>query len=321
MLDLLYVMDPMHTVSVDKDSTFVIQLEAQTRGHHNYHCLPTDLYVERGQVCARVRRLEVVRVQGSHATFGEPEARPLASFAAVLMRKDPPFDMAYVFSTYLLEHAVRDTLVLNRPDSLRDCNEKLFTLQFPQFTPTTIVATEKRQVRDFIAEMGGLGVIKPLDGAGGEGVFLLKSEDPNFNAIVEGVTRHGTRYAMVQRYVPEIRTRGDKRIIMLEGEPIGAIARIPPSGDLRGNIHVGGTVEKTGLTERDREIAAGVGAELRNRGLWFVGLDVIGDYLTEINVTSPTGVQEANALNGVRLEQTIVSSLESKVRDFQAARR
>lgn len=312
MLRLLFVMDPMSTVAVDKDTTFLFLTESQRRGHRNYHCLPTDLSIRDGRVFARARALEVRPIQAEHASFGATEDLSVDEFDAVLMRKDPPFDMGYVFATYLLEQIGPGTLVLNRPDSLRSANEKLYALRFPEWTPPQIVTTSRAEARAFTEAQGGKSVIKPLDGAGGEGIFLLHTDDPNFNVIVETVTGHGRRWAMVQRYIPDIRTTGDKRIVLLDGKPLGAVARIPPAGDLRGNIHVGGSVAKHVLTDRERALCDALGPVLRQDGLWFVGLDVIGDYLTEVNVTSPTGIQEINRLDGVHLESNVVDFIEAE---------
>lgn len=312
VLDILYVMDPMTTVSIDKDTTFVFQLEAQRRGHRNFHCLATDLSMQDGRPFARCSRLSVARVRHRPFSLGEPISRSLDSFQCVLMRRDPPFDMAYIFATYLLEAVRNTTFVMNRPQSLRDANEKLFALRFTDLVPPSLVTGHADQIKAFLSEQGGQVVIKPLDGAGGEGVFLLSHGDQNLNAIIEAVTGHGRRYALVQRYIPEIRTHGDKRIIVVDGKPLGATARMPPAGELRGNIHVGGVCVASELTPRDLEICRRLEPEFKNRGLYFVGLDVIGDYLTEVNVTSPTGVQEINALNGVCIEFNVLELIEQR---------
>lgn len=295
-LDILYVMDPMEAIGIAGDTTFAFQEEAQARGHRNYHCEPRHLFAEGGDGWAICRPVEVGGPQGAHFRFGPPQTRPLSAFGAVLMRKDPPFDMAYVFATYLLERT--DTFVMNRPGALRDANEKLWALRFPDLMPETLVTADAAAVRRFVERQGGRAVIKPLDGAGGEGVFLLAEGDQNTNAIIEASTHHGRRYAMVQRYIPEIRTTGDRRVLLLDGELLGALARIPPEGELRGNLHVGGASAEAHLGAREHHIIATIGPALRAAGLWFVGLDLIGDYLTEVNVTSPTGIQELGRLNG-----------------------
>ena len=208
-----------------------------------------------------------------------------------------------------------EVFILNRPDSLRGCNEKLYSLQFPEWIPKTVVAAHADAIRAFCEKVGGRAVIKPLDGAGGEGIFLLQSGDPNWNAIVEQATAHGTTPVVVQEYLPAIVKDGDKRIILLNGEPLGSIRRIPPQGELRGNIHVGGRCEVSELTEREKEMCESLGPAFRDAGLWFVGIDVIGDYLTEINVTSPTGIQEINALDGVNLEKQVIDFIEAQCKN------
>ena len=215
MLKILYVMDPMDRIQVDADSTFVMQMEAQRRGHQQFHCLPRDLVVQKGVPGVLCRVLEVFPTQGAHFSFhGVPEFVPLRDFDAILMRKDPPFNMDYIYATYLLELVDEDVFVLNRPDSLRSCNEKLYSLKFPRWIPKTLVSADSSMIREFAEEVGGKAVIKPLDGAGGEGIFLLASGDPNWNAIVEQVTGHGQHTVVVQEYIPEIVEDGDKRVII-----------------------------------------------------------------------------------------------------------
>lgn len=311
---VLYVMDPMERILVDADSTFVIQEALAERGHYNYHALPENLSVVNGEPVVRARKVTVSRPQGEHFSFSEPENLSLRDFDAIFMRKDPPFNMQYIYATYILELVEDDVLMINRPSSLRSCNEKLYSLHFPQWIPQTVVSSDSQVIREFGESVGGKAVIKPLDGAGGEGVFLLALGDPNWNAIVEQSTHHGKTPVVVQKYIPEITTDGDKRVILLDGEPIGAIRRVPPAGELRGNIHVGATCEPGELDARELAMCAELGEAFRNAGLWFVGIDVIGGYLTEINVTSPTGIQEVNTLDGVRLETQVADFLESKWR-------
>ena len=318
MLDILYVMDPMDGVLVDKDTTFLFQFEAQRREHHNWHCLPRDLSLLDGVASARVRPLAVRNRQGAHFELGPEEERPLASFDCVMMRKDPPFDMNYVMATYILERTPPSTFVMNHPQGLRDANEKLFATRFPELMPPSLVSSDKAQIRAFMESQGGEAVIKPLDGAGGEGIFYLHAADRNLNVIIETATLHGRRTVMVQRYIADIVTGGDRRIIVLAGEPLGVVARLPPAGELRGNIHVGGRVEKATVTEKEREICFSLAPALREIGLWFVGLDVIGGYLTEVNVTSPTGIQEINRLDGVCLEAKVMDFVERHCRDLRS---
>ena len=313
MLKILYVMDPMDRIQVDADSTFVMQLEAQSRGHEQFHALPSKLVVKQGVPGVLCRKLQVNPIQGEHFSFIGGEAfTPLETFDAVLMRKDPPFNMDYIYATYLLELAPSNVFIMNRPDSLRSCNEKLYSLQFPRWIPKTIVAADSSVIREFCEEVGGKAVIKPLDGAGGEGIFLLAIGDPNWNAIVEQVTGHGRHTVVVQEYIPAIVTEGDKRVILIEGVAVGAIRRVPPKDDLRGNIHVGASCEPGELSVREREMCRELGEAFKEAGHWGVGIDIIGGYLTEINVTSPTGIQEINRLDNVTLEVNVVDMIERK---------
>ena len=228
----------------------------------------------------------------------------------VLIRKDPPFDSNYLWATQLLEHARPTTLVVNDPRALRDANEKLYATHFPEVMPDSLVTSDKERIRAFVRAMGGIGVLKPLSGAGGEGIFLLRDEDLNFNAIVETVTHAGRRVAMAQRFLPEVR-EGDKRILLLDGEPLGAINRVPRKDDVRSNIHVGGSVAASTIDEADRRIIAAVAPRLREDGLYFVGLDVIGEKLTEVNVTSPTGIQQMTKYAGVDYPGRVIAWLEA----------
>jgi len=308
---LLYVMDPMEGVLVDKDTTFAFQLEGQRRAHEQYHCLARDLFVARTVPHARVRRLHV---EQTAPYFGLEDARevPLTFFDVVLMRKDPPFDMAYVFATHLLELVDRAvTFVMNAPRGLRDANEKLYALHFPDLIPPSLVSSDQARLKAFMGELGGDMILKPLDGAGGAGVFHLRVGDRNVNAILESLTRDGTRLVMGQQYLPAARA-GDKRVIVLDGTPIGAVLRIPREDETRGNIHVGGRVAAAHVDERDREICGRLAPRLAADGLHFVGLDVIGGLVTEINVTSPTGVQEIDRLADVSLESQVLDFIETR---------
>jgi glutathione synthase len=312
-LRLLYVMDPMTKVLVDKDTTFAFQLEGQRRGHEQYHCLPDDLYVAHARPQALVRRVTVQRGT-PHFTLHEARAVPLAFFDVVLMRKDPPFDMAYFFATHLLGLVdPRVTFVMNDPRGLREANEKLYALNFPDVIPPSIVTADADRLKAFMQELGGEMIVKPLDGAGGAGVFHLHAADRNLNAILEGSTREGTRLVMGQRYLPAAR-QGDKRVIVLAGEPIGAVLRIPREDEHRGNIHVGGRVERAAVDARDREICRRLAPRLAADGLHFVGLDVIDGFVTEINVTSPTGIQEIDRFDGVSLEAQVLDFIETRAR-------
>jgi glutathione synthase len=306
------VMDPIDKINIDKDTTFVLMLEAQQRGHEIYFMELDDLFIRGGTPHGRYRRLEVARAT-PHYRLTEFMTGALEDFDSVWMRKDPPFDMKFFFATHLLSLIDKSKcFVMNDPEGLREANEKLYALRFPEQIPQTLVASDMERLRTFMAELGGEMIIKPLDASGGSGVFYLSERDRNTNSILEAATDNGRRWIMAQRYLPEIR-QGDKRIIVLNGEPLGAVLRVPLETETRGNIHVGGQCVKTEVTERDREICAALAPLLRADGLYFVGLDVIGHFLTEVNVTSPTGIQEVNALDGVRLERNVVDFVEKQV--------
>ena len=304
-------MDPIDTINIDADSTFALALEAQARGHALYHYLPQALTLRDGRLYARGRPLEVFRRHGNHHRFGEFEELDLAGFDIVLMRQDPPFDMAYITATHLLELLPDDgPLVVNDPTSVRNAPEKLYVLHFKELMPPTLLTLDKGEIRAFWQEHGEI-VLKPLFGNGGAGVFHLRLGDDNLNSLLEMYALVHREPVMVQRYLPEVR-QGDKRIILVEGEPKGAVLRVPPEGEARANLHVGGRAIKTELTPRDREICAAIGPSLREQGLVFVGIDVIGDYMTEINVTSPTGIQEIARLDGADLSRDIWDAVEAR---------
>lgn len=310
---VLVVMDPVSTVQVDADTSFALMLEAQLRGHHVDHALPSDLELLDGRVFATVRRATMQRVKEAPIVLGEPERIDVGEMIdVVLVRKDPPFDSDYLWLTLVLERLRGErTLVVNDPRGLRDANEKLYACHFPELTPRTLVSSSKARIKEFVAEVGGRAVIKPVDGHGGDGVFALLEGDKNFNGLVEHVTRLGRRLAMVQSFIPEV-TEGDKRILLIDGEVIGAILRVPQKDDVRSNIHVGGSVKPAELTEADRHIVQTVTPKLRADGLYFVGLDVIGGKLTEVNVTSPTGIQQMSRFSGTSCETPVIVWLESK---------
>jgi glutathione synthase len=315
-LRFLFIMDPIERVLPDKDTTFVFILESLERGHEVFYAQVEELFLDRGMPHVVARRAEVFRPDrpGSpHCRLFEERSEPLTWFHAVFMRKDPPFDLRYFFATHVLGLAdASQTLVLNDPRGLREANEKLYALHFPAVVPPSLVTGRIERLKSFMEELGGEMIIKPLDGCGGAGVFHLHRGDRNLNAILETATDNGKRMIMAQRYLPEVR-RGDKRLILLDGEPLGAVLRVPREDEHRGNIHVGGAVLKAGVTARDREICATLALRLHADGLYFVGLDIIGDWLTEVNVTSPTGVQEINSLDGVRLEKNVIDFVEGRV--------
>ena len=303
-------MDPLPSINIDGDSTFVLMLEAQARGHALWHYEPRHLALSAGRLLARAHPVALRRERGNHFTFGPAETLDLGAMDVVLMRQDPPFDMAYITATHILEHIHPRTLVVNDPASVRNAPEKLFVTHFPELMPETLISASVAQIRTFRDKHGDI-ILKPLFGNGGAGVFHVKPEDPNLNALLEMFTERSREPLVVQRYVPDVR-RGDKRIILVDGVAMGAINRVPAAGEARSNMHVGGRPEPTTLTDREREICSEIGPELRKRGLIFVGIDVIGGYLTEINVTSPTGLQEIARFDGVHLERAIWDAIEAK---------
>lgn len=311
------VMDPIARINIKKDTSFAMLLEAQARGWELHYMELDDLYLRDGRTFARTRRLELERNADGWFRFLDDGTRALDELDALLMRKDPPFDQEYIYATYLLEAAEgRGLYVVNKPRSLRDANEKLFTAWFPQCCAPTVVARDSRRIRDFLREQGEI-VLKPLDGMGGASIFRVAQDDPNLSVILETMTRHNTRFVMAQRYLPEI-ADGDKRILVVNGEPVPyALARIPAQGESRGNLAAGGRGDGRPLTARDFWIAQQVGPELKARGLVFVGLDVIGDYLTEVNVTSPTCVQELDKAFGLNIAGQLMDHIAREL----AARR
>jgi glutathione synthase len=304
------VMDSIAQINIKKDTSFAMLLEAQARGWELHYMELNDLFLRNGVAFARTRTLKVQRDAKQWFQFIEEQDIPLHALDVILMRKDPPFDQEYIYATYLLERAESmGALVVNKPQSLRDANEKLFTAWFPQCCAETLVTREPRRIRDFLAEQGEI-ILKPLDGMGGASIFHCRQGDSNLSVILEIMTEHNSRYVMAQKYLPEIKD-GDKRILVVNGEPVPyCLARIPAHGESRGNLAAGGRAEGRPLTERDRWIANEVGATLREKGLVFVGLDVIGDTLTEINVTSPTCVQELDSQFGLNIAGLLMNHIE-----------
>ena len=307
------VMDPIAGIATYKDSTFAMLLEAQRRGHEIWYMEPGDLSVSDGTALGHMRRLEVRDNTDDWFTLGEAEPRELAQLDILLMRKDPPFDMDYVYTTYILDLAEQDGVtVVNRPQSLRDANEKCFITQFAHCCVPMRITRRSSEIRAFAAEHG-LSVVKPLDGMGGESIFRLEPDDPNLNVILETITAKDRDLVMVQRYIPEI-TAGDKRILVVDGKAVPyALARIPGEGDFRGNLAKGGTGVGVELSDRDHWIVAQVAPELVKRGILFAGLDVIGDWLTEINVTSPTCIRELDAHYGLNIAGQLFDALEASL--------
>ena len=312
-LRFAFIMDPIQHVLIDKDTTFVFMLEAQARGHEVWYLEMSDLFIERARAMGRARRIELRREANNHFTFGAEHTGPLGEFDAIFMRKDPPFDIAYLHATQLLDLAQNEgAVVLNRPAGLRAANEKLYALNFPGVIPATLITHDATRLKAFLDELGGEMIIKPIDGHGGAGIFYVRQDDRNLNSILETLTRDGHEAIIAQQYIPEVR-QGDKRLIALNGEPIGCTLRVPRADENRGNIHVGGTCVKADTTDRDKEICQTVAPFLQRDGLYFVGLDIIGDYLTEVNVTSPTGVQEIDRLNQTCLEAQVIDFAERQV--------
>jgi len=303
-------MDPIESVDIDADSTFALALEGQARGHALFHYLPRNLSLRDGRVVARAQPLKVRREAGSFFTKGAEEFLDLAGVDVVLMRQDPPFDMAYITATHVLEHIHPQTLVVNDPVSVRNAPEKLFVTHFEGLMPPTLITSNHNDVNAFRAEHGEI-IVKPLYGNGGAGVFHITPGDENLNALLELFTDLYREPVIAQRYLPEVR-QGDKRIILIDGKAAGAINRVPAAGEARSNMHVGGTPLKSELTAREHDICAAIGPTLSEQGLLFVGIDVIGDYLTEINVTSPTGIQEIDRFDGTNLSALIWDAIETR---------
>jgi glutathione synthase len=309
----LFVMDPAHTMHPQKDTSFAFMRGAKTRGHQCLHCVPRQIF-NRGRQVSAVAQPISVSESSPHVTLAASESVPLASLDAVFIRKDPPFDTDYLHLTHQLELAKGDTFILNDPRALRDANEKLFAMEFAEYMPQTLVSSDPEQLLTFVIEVGGKAVIKPLDGAGGSGVVALSTGDRNNRAVVDLLTNYGTRLAMVQQFLPAV-FEGDKRVFVLDGKVIGAIRRVPRDDDIRANIHVGGQVQAVTLTEKEQRMAEHLGQRLRELGLWFVGLDLIAEHLIEVNVTSPTGIQELGRLNGTQPELQVIEWVEQKVRE------
>ena len=305
------VMDPISQINIKKDTSFAMLLEAQARGWELHYIELEDLFLSNGQAYARTRSLEVQRDANQWHRFTGEQEIALSELDTIIMRKDPPFNQEYIYATYILEQAEREGVyVVNKPQSLRDANEKMFTAWFPQCCTDTLVARNPQKIRDFLQQHKEI-ILKPLDGMGGASIFLVRENDPNLSVILETMTEHGQRFIMAQKYLPAIKD-GDKRILMVNGEPVPyCLARIPSSGESRGNLAAGGRGEGRPLSDRDRWIAEQVGPTLKAKGLVFVGIDVIGDYLTEVNVTSPTCVQELDKQFGLNISAQLMDHIEA----------
>jgi glutathione synthase len=295
-LQVAVQMDPVEGINIDTDTTFLLMMEAQARGHGLWVYTPDRISQEDGKIYARGRSLDLRAIKGDHHTLGAFETRDLSDFDAVLMRQDPPFDMAYITATHFLERIHPRTLVINNPFEVRNAPEKLFVTGFEGVQPPTLITSDPEAIYDFRSRHGDI-VLKPLYGGGGSGVVRLAADDPNLDALLELHAMIGREQVIAQKFIPAV-SKGDKRILLIDGEPVGAVNRIPASGQVRSNLAKGGRAEAVELTTRDQELCAIIGPELKRRGLLFVGIDVIGDYLTEINVTSPTGAQQLKRFGG-----------------------
>lgn len=313
MIKLGIVMDPISEINIKKDSSFAMLMAAQERGYQLFYMEMADLAMVNGVAMANMRPLTVVNDASKWFELSEAQDTPMSELDVILMRKDPPFDTEFIYATYMLERAEEQgVLIVNKPQSLRDANEKLFTAWFSQFTPETIVTRDAKRIRAFHQAKGDI-ILKPLDGMGGTSIFRVKQDDPNLGVIIETLTSYGQQYAMAQAFIPEI-TKGDKRILVVDGEPVPyALARIPMKGETRGNLAAGGSGVAQPLSDSDWAIARAIGPELKKRGLIFVGLDVIGDKLTEINVTSPTCIREIQAAFDVDITGMLMDAIEARI--------
>lgn len=307
-------MDPIESINIKKDSSFAMMLEARRRGWELHYMQQSDLFLQDGHTYASMARLDVYDDANKWFNIKETITAPVSDLDVVLMRLDPPFDMEYIYTTYLLEYAERQgVLVVNKPQSLRDANEKIFTGLFPQCSPPTLVTRQAEHIRAFLDKHKDI-ILKPPGGMGGKSIFRLQKNDPNISVVIETLTDHGSDFTIVQKFIPEI-SKGDKRILLINGEPVPyALARIPAKGETRGNLAAGGKGEGMALTERDKWICAQLAPVLKEKGLMFVGIDVIGDYLTEINVTSPTCIRELDAMYSLNISGELLDCIQSKLK-------
>ena len=304
-------MDPIEDVDINADSTFRLAEEAQNRGHDLYVYTPNDLTFNRGKITAKVRSISLKRKIGDHVNFGAVELQALSEFDVIWLRQDPPFDMGYITNTHLLDLIGQKTLIVNNPFWVRNLPEKLLVLEFPDLIPETVISRDLEEIKRFKNEFKDI-IIKPLYGNGGAGIFRLREDDKNLTSLHELFSNMSSEPLIAQAFLPDVK-KGDKRIILVDGEPVGAINRVPKAGETRSNMHVGGKAEPAKLSQRDREICRSIGPILKNKGQVFVGIDVIGDYLTEINVTSPTGIQELERFDKVNIAEMIWHAVEKKV--------
>lgn len=315
MIKLGIVMDPISQINIKKDTSFAMLQEAQKRGYQLYYMEMNDLFLTAGEAYATTRTVKVYQDKNHWYDFGDEQTIPLSDLDVILMRKDPPFDTEFIYATYILERAENaGVLIVNKPQSLRDCNEKLYTAWFAEFTPETMVTRQTKLLKDFYQEHHDI-ILKPLDGMGGASIFRIKQNDPNVSVIIETLTHHNTQYCMAQTYLPAI-TEGDKRVLVVDGKPVPyCLARIPQKGETRGNLAAGGHGEVRALSESDWHIANTLGPKLKEKGLLFVGLDIIGDKLTEINVTSPTCVREIEAeITDLSITSMLMDAVEQRIK-------
>ena len=312
-MKIAFQMDPIEYVDINADSTFRLAEEAQNRGHDLYVYTPNDLTFTRGKVAAKVRSISLKRKIGDHVSFGAVELLDLSEFCVIWLRQDPPFDMGYITNTHLLDLVDKETLIVNNPFWVRNLPEKLLVLEFPDLIPDTVISRDLDEIKEFKREFKDI-IVKPLYGNGGAGIFRLKEDDKNLTSLHELFSNMSSEPLIAQAFLPDVRN-GDKRIILVDGSPVGAINRVPKAGEIRSNMHVGGKAEPAKLSQRDREICRAIGPTLKSKGQVFVGIDVIGEYLTEINVTSPTGIQELERFDNVNIAEMIWHAVEEKLKN------
>ena len=312
-MKIAFQMDPIEDVDINADSTFRLAEEAQNRGYDLYVYTPNDLTFNRGKVAAKVRSINLKRTIGDHVNFGAVELLELSEFGVIWLRQDPPFDMGYITNTHLLDLVAKETLIVNNPFWVRNLPEKLLVLEFPDLIPDTMISRDLEEIKEFKREFKDI-IVKPLYGNGGAGVFRLKEDDKNLTSLHELFFNMSSEPLIAQAFLPDVKN-GDKRIILVDGSPVGAINRVPKAGEIRSNMHVGGKAEPAKLSQRDREICRAIGPTLKSKGQVFVGIDIIGDYLTEINVTSPTGIQELERFDNVNIAEMIWHAIEEKLKN------
>ena len=310
-MKIAFQMDPIENVDIYADSTFRLAEEAQNRGHDLYVYTPDDLTFNRGKIAAKVRSISLKRKIGDHVNFGAVELLDLSEFGIIWLRQDPPFDMGYITNTHLLDLVSKKTLIVNNPFWVRNLPEKLLVLEFPDLIPDTVISRDLDEIKEFKREFKDI-IVKPLYGNGGAGIFRLKEDDKNLTSLHELFSKISSEPLIAQAFLPDVKN-GDKRIILVDGKPVGAINRVPKAGEIRSNMHVGGKAQPAKLSQRDREICSAIGPTLKSKGQVFVGIDVIGDYLTEINVTSPTGIQELEQFDKVNIAEMIWLAVEEKL--------